>query len=151
MNLSILSSQMEISEWIREVEKAQKKKRKPRLRNAMFRVYAPNYILDGFLVLLFILLRWVIRQMSFNWFTTLRNWEDRKRLNWFIRFNQIVAAAGVGAIANSIPEANCFGARTRVKRQSHDHWRHIVATEQRHKCTSQYSRHRRNIHEWRER
>lgn len=80
----------------------------------------------------------------------LRNWEDRMHFNWLIHFIQIVAAAGVGAIANSIPEANCCAARTRLKRQSHVHWRHIVAAEQRHNCTSQYSRYRRNIHKWRE-
>lgn len=48
---------IKISEWTREIEKAEKHKRKPRLRNAMFRLFAPSFILDGFLVIIFILLR----------------------------------------------------------------------------------------------
>lgn len=44
-------------EWNKEVARAQRNKRDPKLRNAMFRLFAPNVILDGLLVLLFVLVR----------------------------------------------------------------------------------------------
>lgn len=44
-------------EWNKEIARAQRKKREPKLRNAMFRLFAPNVILDGLLVFLFVLVR----------------------------------------------------------------------------------------------
>lgn len=44
-------------EWDKEVERASRRKRKPRLRNAIFRMFVPNFIVDGLECLTFILIR----------------------------------------------------------------------------------------------
>lgn len=46
-----------IREWNREIERAQKRQRKPRLRNAMFRMFVPHFIVDGIECFTFILIR----------------------------------------------------------------------------------------------
>ncbi|XP_055303160.1 ATP-binding cassette sub-family C member 4-like [Sitodiplosis mosellana] len=47
-------------EWEREVERASRRKRKPRLRNAMYRMFVPHFIVDGIECLAFILIRCIL-------------------------------------------------------------------------------------------
>lgn len=45
------------SEWDKEVERASKRRRKPRLRNAIFKMFVPHFIVDGIECFTFILIR----------------------------------------------------------------------------------------------
>lgn len=46
------------SEWNRELDKAKGKNRKPRLRNAVYRMYSSKFIVDGLLCFGFIFIRY---------------------------------------------------------------------------------------------
>lgn len=46
-------------QWDKEIESAAKKKRTPRLWNAVFRMFVPYFIVDGFECLAFILIRYI--------------------------------------------------------------------------------------------
>lgn len=48
------------SKWKKELEEAKGKDRQPKLRNALFNTFASSVVLDGFLVLMFVLLRFVL-------------------------------------------------------------------------------------------
>lgn len=45
------------------MERAQKRNRAPRLRNAMFHMFAPHFVFDGFKCFVFILIRQVERNL----------------------------------------------------------------------------------------